>query len=94
MCSRFGCRIIGANECQQLLSVHVMHLLMRECHGILRSVIADGQDEHRYTKRPPSLPTSLCGSVGARQGYPSALRGLDSRLVLHRISIYGSDGLP
>jgi hypothetical protein len=54
---RIGCRIIGANECQLLLSVHVMHLLMRECHGILRSVIADGQDEHRYTKRPRrSLP--------------------------------------
>src|SRR5712692_1711259 len=35
----------------------------------------------------------LC-SCRAHQGYPSALRGLDSRRALPRISIYGSDGLP
>ena len=32
----------------------------------------------------PSRRISLCGSVGARQGYPSALRGLDPRLLLPR----------
>ena len=53
---RIGCRIIGAKECQLLLSVHVVHLLMRECHGILRSVITDGQDEHRHTKRHRRSP--------------------------------------
>jgi hypothetical protein len=76
------CSIIGANECQLLLSVHVMHLLMGECHGILRSDNAAGQDEHLYAKQPRRFPASFCGSVGARQGYPSALRGLDSRLAL------------
>jgi hypothetical protein len=61
---RIGCRIIGANECHRLLSVHVMHLLMRECHGIRRSVIADGQDEQRYTNRPRrSLPHCLGASA-------------------------------
>src|SRR2546428_2201548 len=44
------------------------------------------------TRITPSLPSSLCGSGGARQGYPSALRGLDPRHALPRISIYGSDG--
>jgi hypothetical protein len=88
---QIGCRIIGANECRLLLSVHPMHLLMRECHGILRTSLLKAR-MNTLPQATPSLPTSLCGSVGARQGYPSALRGLDSRLALPRLSIYGSDG--
>jgi hypothetical protein len=94
MCSGSGAGSSAQTSASDWLSVHVMHLLMRGCHGILRSVIAGGQDVHRDTKAAPSLPASLCGSVGARQGYPSALRGLDSRLALPRVSFYGSDGLP
>ena len=51
---RMGCRIIGANECRLLLSVHPMHLLMRECHGILRTSLLKA----RMNTATPSDPVA------------------------------------
>jgi hypothetical protein len=44
------------------------------------------------TPNDPSLPASLCGSGGACQGYPAALRGLDARGALPNQHLWSDGG--
>jgi hypothetical protein len=75
---RFACLVCAALHLRRVVVAGATTLnLVRRKHFDIRPSMSE-------TDLDPSLPASFSGSGGERQGYPSALRGLDPRRALPR----------